>query len=199
MRLAEKTELALVWRNPAVADGSDRRIGVVKSASEIGKQLLEQGNQASHVDPKTRSQFFAFERPLYWEHKGQDVAKPDALVFGFAELDRKSRTMSLELGAFTKGNPEQEFTSDPVTVKLDQSDLMECGIGINVRHVKTSSASLLDSDSPLELQIYYGDEVATAGNEKNVQWNAEPQAMKSVVNMDTVSYTHLTLPTICSV
>ena len=97
MRLAEKTELALVWRNSAATDGADPGIGVVKSASEIGKELLALGKAASHVDPKTRSQFFAFERPLYWEHDGQKVAKPDAFVFGFAELHRKSRTMSLSL------------------------------------------------------------------------------------------------------
>ncbi len=126
MRLAEKTEQALVVATPPSADAIDQQIGVVRNASATASGIPG----ATHLDekdPTKREKLFNKKYKLAWSIDGEVEALPDAFVYGVAFIHADSIHIDIELNAFVKGQKEliQQAAFRTVLGSEDQTSLGE--------------------------------------------------------------------------
>ncbi len=124
MRLAEKTEQALVVATPPSADAIEQQIGVVRNASATASGIPD----ATHLDeedPIKREKLFNKKYKLAWSIDEKDEAVPDAFVYGVAHIHADSIHINIELNAFVKGQKDliQQAAFETVLSSEDQASL----------------------------------------------------------------------------
>lgn len=143
MRLAEKTEQALVVATPPSADAIERQIGVVKNATATASKIPD----ATHLhkdDQAKREKLFDQTYKLAWSIDGKDEAVPDAFVYGVAFIHSDSIHIDIELVAFVKGQKEliEQASFRTVLGLEDQTSLGEGHlVGRSTTNRKTGEAS----------------------------------------------------------
>jgi hypothetical protein len=134
VRLTEKTEIALGFSGPRSANEKSMEFGAIRSASDIAATIPG----ASHrriEDPQARQRLFTREYPLMWKKSdGSETARPDAFIFGVAEISRDLRRITIELTGFVRGDlapglPEKQITTKPFSAPIDLLDLVASGEG----------------------------------------------------------------------
>jgi len=175
--LADKTEIALVWANPAKENEIKRQVVVVKNATEIASCI----EGASHLnDPKTsdiskREKLFSKKYPVVWKVDGNAEVVPDAFIFGMGEIHKDLKTITLELIAFRRFAANEDIkVSHQFTTTLHPEDIREMGEGyvrqneipgnkqddvfshaVTIREKTESYHPLKDEKLPLKLQVFY--------------------------------------------
>jgi hypothetical protein len=183
-RLAEMTEVALVWANPAAENAVKRQIVVIPNATEVANNIPG----ATHLktapndqpDTATRENLFSRTYPVAWEINGAKEVIPDAFIFGTGVIHEGLNMITLELRAFRRG-AEGDITREPSPgedkaqfmallgeeqvaqmgenyVRLGQTDAVFAK-AVNTRKDPAKHHPLMDASLPVTIDIRYNEKV----------------------------------------
>lgn len=174
MFLANRLEVALVLANTS---DPKKQVGIVKRASSVAAKIPG----ANHATEEGRKKLFTDDYPLAW---GKESVKPDAFLTGIVAVTPDLRQMTVGILVFDREGKSLEkvvpafnaptsaflmnemgesfvlrgaFDSANVNVEAAQEKAIEAAA-----EVKTKEAThpLVDTASPVSLEVYYDDRPA---------------------------------------